>query len=242
MLTYIKIICIFVSLLICCTFSIKFTNATGFEDLLPLWDKSIALNEGGFIFKVMKKEIWKDIKGYEGKYQVSNSGQIKSLERRVYINKNHLFYKQGQRYFVKKERLLKQILSIGTLKKKGYLTVALYKNNIPKWNTVHRIVVVAFIPNLKNKPQVNHKNGIKTDNRIENLEWCTGSENMRHAIGMGLFIGEKASNAKLKEKEVIMIRRLYRPLTPSARILAQKYNVSKSTIVNIINRETWKHI
>lgn len=118
-------------------------------------------------------EIWKDIEGYEGDYQASSEGRIKSLSR--------FYYEKGGIKQPIPEAILKQ-----TLNKKGYMYITLRKDCLPKTFRVHRLVAAAFIQNIDAKPQVNHKNGIKSDNRVENLEWCNNSENQIHSIRTGL--------------------------------------------------------
>lgn len=103
----------------------------------------------------MKKEIFKDIPGYEGLYQVSNLGRIKSL---------YNYKRDGNNILVPKI-------------KRGYYQVGLRKNGIRKWHNIHRLIAQTFISNPNNYPVVNHKNEDKLDNRIENLEWCTISYN-----------------------------------------------------------------
>lgn len=117
---------------------------------------------------------WFDIKGYEGFYQVNRNGDIKSVEKDVKT-------KHGS-FLHRKERLLKP-----TINDKGYMKVYLSKYGISENLYVHRIVAETFIENSDNLPQVNHINGDKTDNRVENLEWVSAKENVQHAIKNGLF-------------------------------------------------------
>lgn len=114
-------------------------------------------------------EAWKPIKGYEKLYEVSSFGRIKSLAR-TYINSD------GRRYS-RSARIIKQQDDC----KRGYLKVRLYKNNIATCLSVHRLVAVAFIPNPKKLPEVNHKFGVKKDNRVSELNWSTSSDNQQHA-------------------------------------------------------------
>lgn len=126
----------------------------------------------------MKKEIWKDIQNYEGLYQVSNLGRVKSLPR---PNKRK-----------------NEIIMTPHLQNTGYYYITLHKPKKEKKVTIHRLVAKAFISNPKNKPYVNHKNGIKTDNRIENLEWVTNKENIEHAIKKGLIPKDKFLKMKIQ--------------------------------------------
>lgn len=124
---------------------------------------------------------------------------------------------------------------------KGYFNLHLYKDGISKLFLVHRLIAEAYIDNVNNYPQVNHINGIKTDNRIENLEWCTASQNAKHAFINKLrigFSGEKNPASKLTELQVLEIRNS----NLSRKELAMIYNVSYSVINQIINRIIWKQI
>ena len=106
------------------------------------------------------KQIWKDIKGYEGLYQISNLGNV---------------------YSIKNNKLLKLHIS-----HKGYVVVCLYKNKKQHTQQIHRLIAQAFIPNPNNYPQINHIDGNKKNNQINNLEWCTQSYNIKEAYRLGL--------------------------------------------------------
>lgn len=115
------------------------------------------------------KEIWKDVKGYKGFYQISNLGNIRCCQRIDKIGRH------------KKSKILKLDKQYD-----GYLKICLHKSCKQKKVMIHRLVAEAFIPNPENKPEVNHINGKKDDNRVENLEWVTRKENMKHAFNTGL--------------------------------------------------------
>lgn len=123
------------------------------------------------------KEIWKDIEGYEGLYQVSNMGRVRSLDRVITSS-----YSYGTKTSFLKGKIRKLSLD----GQGQYLQANLNKENKQKQFLVHRLVAQAFLLNSENKETVNHKNGIKTDNRANNLEWATRSENEKHAYKMGL--------------------------------------------------------
>lgn len=189
---------------------------------------SLSFNYNGIIVY----EIWKNIQEYEGIYMISSFGRVKSLKRQVFC---------GGRYATRKERILK-----AQKNKFGYCKVILQKNKNKKTKLVHRLVADAFIENPNNKPEVNHKDGVKDNCLHYNLEWVTDKENSMHAVRTGLAphsIGETHKNSKLKEKDVLEIRRnwdgkhFYK--YPN---IAKKYGITESSLAKILKRETWKHI
>ena len=125
-------------------------------------------------------EQWKDIKGFEGCYQISSLGRIKSLER------------QDSKGRLRKERILSQ----NKKDDKGYHTANLYKDGKNQYKRVHILVAEAFIPNPNNKPEVNHIDGNKSNNSVSNLEWNTTKENCEHRQRMGLGDTKSANNAR----------------------------------------------
>jgi Tol biopolymer transport system component len=183
-------------------------------------------------------EVWKDIKNYEGLYQVSNFGNVKSLDR--IVNKP-----SGVSY-IRKGKICKQSKS-----NLGYMTIGFTVNNQKINKYVHRLVAEAFITNTSNYPQVNHIDCDKTNNRINNLEWCTNSQNHIHASKNGLnkfhlyrvaYSGEQNTNSLLKKEQVLEIRQKYIPYKYSAKKLSKEYNVSESCITHILNNTSWKEI
>jgi len=157
------------------------------------------------------KEIWKDIPNYEGMYQVSNLGRVKSL------NYNH----------TGKEGVLKPQSN-----KDGYYQVLLWEGGRRKTNKIHRLVMLAFLG--ESDLHVNHINGIKTDNRLENLEYCTRSENIQHAYDTGL-IDKKLTRACAE-------RIKYGHQGMTQRAIAEIYGIGKSTVCQIRSGKLWQHI
>lgn len=172
-------------------------------------------------------EIWKDIAGYEGFYQVSNLGNVKSLFRIIETGNN--------------KRSVSERMLTKTKNRDGYIKYSLSKNGILKNYQIHRLVAIAFIPNPLKKPQVNHINGIKSDNYLNNLEWSTISENNKHALNNGLRTlpnGVNHYNSRFDEKNIIEIRNS--DLSESK--LALIYNVNRATIGKIKRNERYKNI
>lgn len=128
------------------------------------------------------------------------------------------------------------------LDKYGYHVVNIYVNKKMKTEKIHRIVASCYIDNPENKPCVNHINGDKTDNRVENLEWCTVQENTIHSWNNKLSKarkGEKSNLAKLNRSQVDEIRSLYKTKEFTHQELSDRYNISRSQIGNIVNNKRW---
>lgn len=160
----------------------------------------------------MDNETWKDIKDYKGLYQISNLGKIKKLEKRLIS-----YYKDGRIYKgYKKEKILKN-----RLYNNGYYGVVLSKNNKQKNIFIHRILAIYFIPNPENKLEVNHKDGNKQNNDINNLEWVTKSENQKHAFKIGLKKVSIKNNYMLAQKPVYCkeLNKTFKSISEASRIL-----------------------
>lgn len=146
-------------------------------------------------------EVWRDIAGYEGIYQVSDQGRVRNKKRRRLLRPNS--------------------------KKTKYLQVTLSKNNIPKFCSIHRLVAIAFLPNPLDLPQVNHINGIKTDNRLVNLEWCSRSENQYHRY----HVLNKHGGYPKKAVVCIETNQVYE----SIRSASQALNINRTSITSVIS-------
>ena len=185
----------------------------------------------------MQDEIWVDVEGFVGYYQISNKGRLKVLGAFV---KNLGNFANG---YVKKVNI-KEI----NLDKHGYCITKLCKNGNCVPRKVHRLVAKAFLPNPNNWPQVNHIDGNKQNNAVENLEWCSAAHNIKHAWETGLknndhLKGEKNPHAKLDADTVREIRRLYDTKEKRySEILAMFPKLSADMLKNVVKRRTYKDI
>jgi len=178
----------------------------------------------------MENIIWKDIPGYIGLYQASSNGEIKSLNRS----------KLGKRKCLSfvRERILAKAKSVN-----GYYLSHLSKDGKAKLFFTHRLIAMAFLqPDILGET-INHINGIKTDNRISNIEIMSIQENISHAVLTGLrcSAGEKNPKSKITEKQIVEIRSLHKTGASYAWI-AKKYNVKELCIYRICKYITWKNV
>lgn len=171
-------------------------------------------------------EQWRPIPGYQGTYEISNIGNVRRLAG-------------SERCFATRNRKL--------VPRNGYYQVILSLNGVVSLQWVHRLVAKTFLGDPpKDKPHVNHINGIKTDNRVENLEWVTQSENSSHAYRIGLREaapnrGEKNGNAFLMDADIPKIRARVASGESMAEV-GRSFKADRQTIWRIVNRRSWKHI
>ena len=167
------------------------------------------------------EEIWKDIDGYKNHYQVSNFGNVRGKIRNV---SNHTGF------ITLKSKILKQATN-----KKGYKVCYLSMNSKQKTIPVHRLVAKAFIDNPYKLPQVNHIDGIKSNNNVSNLEWCDNLYNQQHAIKLGLVNrSDKCGKPKIKVSKIdrysLTVIETYNSIAEASR----KNNLNKSNIASVI--------
>ena len=162
-------------------------------------------------------EIWKEIEGYEGLYEVSNTGKVRSLDRYTTGNRNRLL--KGKELRQRKNEL-------------NYCFVHLCKDGISKNTRVHRLVAQEFIPNPEDKPYINHKDANPMNNHVDNLEWCTQQENIQHAYKMGCF----PVQAKITKEQVDYIRDKYIPYKYGAQKIADDLGINIMTVYDILHK------
>lgn len=162
-----------------------------------------------------------DIKGFEGKYAITEDGKVWNYSTSNFLSLRGSGKRSG--------------------KKRGYKTVALWSRDKKyTYFYVHRLVAIHFIPNLKKLKTVNHKDGNKENNTIENLEWCTHKDNVNHAFLNGFTTrGEKNTSTKLTRDQVREIREKYKNDGISQMQLAKIYKVTQTNIGAIVNKRTW---
>lgn len=177
------------------------------------------------------KEVWKEIDGYEGLYQVSNFGQVRGMDRIV----------NGRKL---KGNFLKHDIVSG-----GYHRISLCNNNIRKNYLISRLVAKNFIDNPKNLEYVNHKDLDKNNNHIDNLEWISRHENQIHFCKSNLAEQrylktscEKNPKSKLKDIDVSLIRKLRNEFGLKHKTLAWLFDVNKTTIQDIVYKKSWKYV
>jgi hypothetical protein len=173
----------------------------------------------GYLY--MENEIWVNLIGFDGYYQISNLGRVKSLtnRNRCGITKRELILKQG----IFKDGYLKTVFSINN-KRFNLLT--------------HRYVLASFFGYIPDKPQINHINGIKTDNRLENLEWCTRSENMKHAYKLGLEL--PCNNGLQKNISIIKNNEIIKTY-PSIREMCRIEKLDRRSVQRVIDGKFTNH-
>lgn len=168
----------------------------------------------------MNEEVWLPIPGYEGLYEVSNQGRVRSFVR----------HPEGR-------------IMAASISHRGYYHLALWTDKRPRDKRVHRLVASAFVPNPDSLPEVNHKDGDKLNNRPGNLEWASSRENMRHAITSGRQTALTNPNKryKLTPEIVAEIRAAYKPGVRGhgSTMLSRRYGLNNSTVLDILAGRSW---
>jgi NUMOD4 motif/HNH endonuclease len=188
-------------------------------------------------------EYWVDISNYEGYYQVSNYGNVRSLDRVITEHPSVKNEQQTGKTQTLKGRILKPHTNSS-----GYYQINLNRKSIRTTFAIHQLVAQAFLDNRSRKPLVNHINGIKTDNNVNNLEWATYSENLEHAYKNRLRravktneVASKNYKRKLTEQQVREIKLLIAAKSLTLKQIANQYDVGRSTIGSIKSGRNWSY-
>lgn len=169
-------------------------------------------------------EIWKDIPGYEGYYQVSNRGRVRSLDRKIYRSDGKKHFRRGH---------LKSL----SAKNNGYIQVGLRKDGHHKTGLVHQLVALAFLGPQPDGMEVNHKDGDKSNNVLDNLEYVSHKENVTHFI-----VVLKKGSRKLNSRKVYKIRELYWVDDVKVPDITYLFGVHSTTVRFAALGKTWKHV
>ena len=183
---------------------------------------------------------WRDVPGYETTHEVSSMGELRSKRRWIEVEGGHSHWRGGRPLAMEPNAAGRHQVNI----QQGGRTLRTYR---------YRLVAEAFVPNPDGKPEVNHINGDPSDDRAENLEWCTREENMAHAHRLGLCggarrgqtnapRGERHWGSKLTDETVLEMRRLARTDRPAAIHLGRSLGVSESTAYGVIAGRSWRHL
>ena len=191
---------------------------------LPLKPELVPQSQGrAFLLEIIMDEIWKDIKGYEGIYKVSNLGRVLSYKR-----------SKDKPYLMK-----------GAYDSCGYIQVGLTKNNKQTLIKRCRLVATHFIDNPENKETVNHIDGIKVNDKATNLEWATRSENMQHAVRTGLkesSKGEDNGQSILTTNDVLDMRNAFNLGCFDCAEIGRAWGIDRTHAWSVITRRSWKHV
>jgi hypothetical protein len=177
-------------------------------------------------------EDWKKISVFGSEYEISSAGCIRSVDKKISVVRRNNY---KPLIFSVKGQLLKSNKS-----KNGYIYININSYGLKKRVLAHRLIAEAFIPNPLKKPYVNHINGVKHDNRVENIEWVTASENQIHAVKAGISkfrIGESHHNSKLTKELAASIREL--AYTHSQSSIAKILHLGVGTINRVLNNQTF---
>lgn len=181
-------------------------------------------------------ETWKPAVGFVGLYEVSDLGRVRNVARSCAGRPK----KDGE---LSSRTLMVRVLKFCRSRCGGYYRAVLYIDGRQVRRLVHRMVAQAFIPNPNDLPQINHKDGNKLNNRVENLEWVTPQENSQHSYGAGLSVSRKGDlhgMCKLSPDDIAEIRSLRGIVTQ--RELAKRFGVAQSHISRIMIGRRWKHV
>lgn len=210
---------------------VKIEIANSYTELkmanIDLFQDDVSLGVG-------KKEVWRNVTGWEGIYQISNYGNVKSMER--------FFIKDVAKLGFKQAVLMPEMVRAVGRHKFGYGRASFWLDEKAKHFSVHRLVALEYIPNINSYKQVGHIDNNPKNNHVSNLVWCTQKQNIQHCVDSGRWhLGEKNGNSKLNKSQVLEIRKMLSDNVGVNKI-ARTFNVTKCPIQSIRDGKTWRHL